>query len=618
MSDIKSILPEGYGMPLAWLYSPSGDVLRDFDNTPITKYVDFFEYEYAEEEDDTCNIKLKLPNVNTLDLPYFQQDVVLHVQWGFLLNNGRLVQSPMRKVAIRDLKTNYSPNGIELSLECTDLVAYLKGFRTKTIRSNTKEMRVSKAVDRSEDNFMNWLKEVGDGKFTATYTRGKDVIRLDLGGRMQNAQQDLKTGKYNIAIDNARVATEHIQQLKVGKIIKGKSKTITQAIEDQLKLQSDLGKGSSGKPIMDTTDNNIHIKHRNYDQPIFKTYIWANGNGELIKFDSNTSTRASKEDSASSTGVNPYTKEIKTTTVETADTSKNEYQTIKEVDISKLDFSQSGSNRKTALLDKAPKPTAEVLESWLADTRKVFKHNIDNPLNQKELPDLRYVVNKNFVNDPVMGTRTSPIFVKIPSRQILNSPDFIALNKKVSNDIRAQYRRNVNVGSTIIEKIQRKYEATLEVIGDPSLIKGKVINVTGLGRLDNGKWYITRARHTIKVNEGYMVSMDVLKKPKTVTLSAKTLATNPKYDPDSEQLYWPVTTQEEMIKAFEEDKDETQNSEKLDDNEVNRQLRTEEDDVRDIEDRLDYLKAEEDYILHKDTAFDPTKKVDNITNTDMN
>lgn len=617
MSDIKTILPEGYGMPLAWLYTPSGDVLRDFDNTPITKYVESFEYEYAEEEDDTCDIKLKLPNVNSLDLPYFQQDVVLHVQWGFMLNNGKVIKSPVRKVAIRDLTTAYTTGGIDLTLECTDLVSYMKGFRSKTVRSDSRALKVSRAVDKSEDNFMDWLKEVNDGRYTATYTKGKDVVRLDLNGRMQNAQQDPRTGTYKIAIDNARVQKDFMPNLKVGKIIKGKSKTITQAIEDQLKLQADIENGGGGKPIMDTTDNNIHIKHRNFDQPIFKTYIWAKGNGEVIKFDSNTSTRATKEDSATSTGVDPFRKEVKTTTVETADTSKNDYKKIQEADFSKLDFS-NGNNARTALLDKPYKPTDETLNSWLEDARNVFKYNIENPLNQKELPDLRYVINKEFVNDPVMGTKTSPIFVKVPSRQILNSPDFIALNSQVSKDIRAQYRKAASIGGTIIDKIQRKYEGTIEVIGDPSLIKGKIINITGLSRLDNGKWYITRCRHTIKMAEGYMVSMDVMKKPKTVTLSSKSMATNPKYDPDSDTVYWPVTTNEDIYKMFEEKKEEIQNSEKLNDVEINSEYKTEEDNVREIEQRLEYLNAEEDYVLHKDISFEPTKRTDNITNTDIN
>lgn len=617
MSAIKPILPEGYGTPLAWLYTPSGDVLRDYDNTPIVKYLEEFEYEYAEEEDDTCTLTFKIPNITTIDLPYFQQDVVLHVQWGFLLSTGNIIKSPLRKVAIRDLDKKYSPEGIELVLQCTDLVSYLKGFRTKTVRSNTSEMRLSRAVDKSEDNFMQWLKEVSDGRYTATYTRGKNVYRLDLNGRMQNGEQDINTGRYKKVVDNTRVQKDVMLDLKVGKIIKGKSKTITQAIEDQLKNQAELEKGGSGKPIMDTTDNNIHIKHRNYDQPIFKTFIWAGGTGEVLKFDSSTKTRATKEDSASSTAVNPYKKEVVTTEVETADTSKNDYTSIPVADMSKLDFSNY-DGKKTTINEKPYKPTQETVEKWLEHSRDIHKHNIKFPLDQKELPDLRYVINKEYVNDPVMGTRTAPVFVTVPSKQIINSPDFIALSTKVSNEIKAKYRKAAAVGGAVVEKIQRKYESTMDVIGDPSLIKGKVINVTGLSRLDNGNWYITRARHTIRLGEGYLVSMDLIKKPKTITVSARTTATNPKYDIENDKVYWPITSTEDIYKMFEQTNEDIQSGSKLDDVEVNRQYKTEEDNIRDIEDRLKYLDAEEDYILHKDISMEPTRNAGNKTNTDIN
>lgn len=614
MSSIKAILPEGYGMPLAWLYTPSGDVLRDTDNTPITKYLEEFEYEYAEEEDDTCILTFKLPNASTLDLPYFQQDVVLHVQWGFLINSGKLIQSPIRKVAIRDLQTKYGTDGISLTLECTDLVAYLKGFRTNTLRSNSRDLKISRAVNKSEDNFMNWLKEISEDNFTVTYTKGKNVQRIDLAGRMQNAEQDLKTGRFRVAVDNARVQTDQSIDFKVGKVIKGKSKTLTQAIKDQLELQADLEGSSSGKPILDSTDNNIHIKQRNYDQPIFKTFIWAGGTGELLKFTSDTNTRATKEDSATSTAVDPYKKQVVNTTVESADMSKNEFKDIGTFDIKKHPIT---GNERTALLDKPAKPREEVLEGWLGDARKVHEHNIKNPLNQKELPDLRYVINKEFVNDPVMGTQTSPIFVKIPSRQVLNSPDFIALNQRTSNEIKARYRKATTVGSNVVEKIQRKYEATLETIGDPSLIKGKVINVTGLSRLDNGKWYITRARHSIKIGQGYLTTLELLKKPKTINLSAKTMATNPKYDENKDEVYWPVTSEETLIEVFKENPPQTQEGTKLDDVEINTEFKTEESGVIDIERRIDYLNAEEDYLLHKDVGLEPMSR-DRRINTGEN
>ena len=127
MSDLSPVLTESFGVPIVWIFTPDGDILRDYDEVPISKYLYDFEYKYDEENDDLCTMKFRFEDIRSFDLPYFQQDVILCVQWGYIPAYGNdILKSPRRKIAIRDLQADYKSDYIELELQCTDLISYLR------------------------------------------------------------------------------------------------------------------------------------------------------------------------------------------------------------------------------------------------------------------------------------------------------------------------------------------------------------------------------------------------------------------------------------------------------------------------------------------------------------
>lgn len=623
MSDKSPVLKESFGVPLAWIFSPDGDILRDFDEVPISKYLVEFEYEYNEEEDDTCTMKFKFESLRSFDLPYFQQDVILMVQWGYLADTNQFIKSPTRKIAIRDLETNYKADGIELELKCTDLISYLKNYQTRTVRHYQQvgdSAGTINAVNKSEDNFVDWLGEVGANKFNATITRNREALRIDRFGDQKAATYDPKTGAYTQAIDNVRVRKDFVTNFKASKVIKGKSMALTNAIQQQLKLMNDQeagvdGGGGGGPYIMDTTDDTMEIKQRNFNQNIYKAYTYYGGSGELLSFRSNTNTRKEKKDISVSSGVNPYSKKVESSTLVTADTkTKGQVPTFKKPeDMTDEEKAQASKDLKKTLSNmngnNNNKPSAETLKQYYADARKIFKHNIDNPLKQKELPPLRYSYTK-YTGDSNMGQRPKQeVVVSIPSQVVLNTPEFRSLIKKEGGAIRAQFHRESVLTGYTVEKIQRKYEADMEVIGDPSLIKGKIIYINNLGRLDRGKWYIISCKHKISMEQGYICEMNLMRNPSTVGLSMKRYASNPKFDRKTDKLDFEKEDEDVEMEIYQEPKDE--NNKNAQDMDTDSESKFREENEVSMNKRLEDLKAEEDFKLGKENEYtEPVPKED--------
>jgi hypothetical protein len=608
MSDSSQVLKLSLGTPLAWLFSAGGDILRDIDGTPISKYLTYFEYEYSEEEDDTCTLKFEFESLNSFDLPYMQQDVVIHVQWGYILPNFKLLKSPIRKVAVRDVQSKYKDNGIEITLECTDLVSYIKLFKTRTIRNYSGERPNQKVIDTSnklEDHFIDWIKEVAKDNFNATIIKDKAAAMIDKQGVLRVAEYNENMQRFTQARDNARVEKQMYAEFQIAKVIKGKSKALSAAIQDKLNLLNDAKKG--GPFFMDSTDDTIQIKQRDFNKPIFKSYTYYGGTGELLRFEPGSNTRKIKEDKAITSGINPYSKKTETIHVETADLGKQKNKQPVEVNSKMKEFTQDDLEKANQQMSGnfTPLPNNKTVEAWIQDSREVFQYNIDNPLKQKELPALKYTVTKQVIKDPYMANGKLKVIQKIPAQTVLASSEFKAINEKIQSSIRANFHKESLLTGYTIEKIQRKFEADAEILGDPSIIKGKIIYINNVGRLDIGKWYIVGCKHKIDFKEGYTCTMDLIRNPATIKLNIKTYTSSPIYNRDSDDLKFEKNYTEEDISIYdtlEEDKETTFTS--IDDVEHENVFR-EEQSIQAISDRLMDIKAEEDFLMNNQSGYNP-------------
>lgn len=509
MSNARQVLTEGFGTPLVWLYNTGNEILLDGEGKFLNSYVTKFEYVYDEEEDDTCDITFEFESVSQMNLRYLAPHVILIVQWGYLAPGGRVIPSPKRKVAIRDITTSYERDKIQMEIKCTDLVAFMNNFRVNTQNKYADpdaETKIQAHKD-SENWFIEWLKELIDGKFKATVTDKKKSFRMDSQGEIQNFEYDERTGRYQVARDNTAYEVKQLINFHAAKVINGAGQAIKQNIRSQLRAL-DAIEGLGGPYIADTTDDTIHIRQRNFHQMPFKNYTYGGGHGELITFKHITDTRKVKEDISVATSVDPENKTVKTTQVVTLPHDRVVCVWPNQ------DYTK----------EPIPVPT-EKIDAEIEKYREIFEYNNKEPLNQIEPEPLKIFLPKE--DSPTMEDmqrgdlpKSMPFeVITIPVKDVLSTPyaqERIGIRKKSS--VEAFVNAQEIVGKKI-EKIQRKYEATAEVIGDPSLIKGKTYGIYGVSELDKGIWYAKKVIHRITYKGGYISTMELLKKPATVSIS---------------------------------------------------------------------------------------------------
>ncbi|MAO08029.1 MAG: hypothetical protein CL596_04880 [Alteromonas sp.] len=547
--------------------------MLDYNGRPIARFITSFKYIYDEESDDRCDIEFTVNDPVIFNLPLFYNDVTFKVQWGFKTPTGELYKSPIRLVAVRDLSRDYSEKGTSISLECTDLLAYLKGYKSRTIRNfqNPNANIALETINKGEDNFLDWLKEIVNGQFKATVTHDRTAVKFDLNGGTKVGDYDpIKDTYKNTTRDVTSIPQKFIYQFNARKTIKGKSKALEKAMDDYLKFLA-VSSGASGPFMMDGTDDVLSIKQRNFKQESFKDYYWAMGKGNLLSFKPKTESRKVKKDKAINSDVNPYTKEDVLDEINYSDTTENEKN-------------ESEQDNIDAEYDKA-------LEQYAKDARDIFLDNVKNPEQQNELPDFSYVKTLSKIDKTKAfydETRLKPNLkrITIPSITIINTPEFQSIIEEQSSDIKKEsLRKQVLTGYTL-DKIQRKNEASCSVLGDPTLIKGKVYGFYNLSKRDSGLWYCTTVTHSITTGKGYLCEMDLIKKPRTVGISEIDYKAKRSLLEKEDRLELDSWTEEKQKYAYDS---EYLNGEKVLKNNPLESL-------QDMDNRLETLNASDDFI----------------------
>lgn len=616
MSDLSPVIVNGIGSPRAWLFTNGGEPLSDFDGQIIAKFLTKFSYTYNEEADDECSMSFMFPTLRSFDLPYFKQDVIMLVEWGYIVTDGTIIKSPRRKVAIRDLETNYKKDGIELILKCTDLVSYLKNMKTqrinkyKTVQTGSTtgyaegDIEMNRqadlqnlfhnsliniaTVEKNKTTVVNKKGQVKIGYFNPTTKKFKpkklEPEKNWSGGWQQRVRQDKDLVEENKGLKNLG------------------NTTFNKALEINLKYQNDydkVGQGplddADGNKIADSTDDNLELKARIFNQPIFKQFTYYGGSGELLSFKANTDTRKNKQNKTIASGIDPHTKKIVAVDVAAIDSNEITKPTAPVKSI-KEGLAQ-------AITPDSRAADADLFEAvYKAEAEALKQSYSTNDPTVKAKKVYRVEETRKDPGNIYMGYMADKKVVKMRNAtEIIASPEFQDWLGKHKDPNLVGYGRGrggqgikkVLTGYSI-ETINRKYTATAEVIGDPSLIKGKVYLFNNLGRLDRGKWYAISVEHKLDMDSGYTCTLGLMKNPKPIGISAKSYSANPSFDRETGDL-----TLEQSIDIKESEIYLPQNQEKeftiadIDKVQQEKQYR-EEDIVGNMNNRLDFLKADDD------------------------
>lgn len=483
---------EGYGQPLVWLYDGKGKRLADQRGRRLSEFITNFTYEYNEEDDDKCQIEIQTDYTKLPDHPALQIDSALFVRWGYITRDGS-IRGPKRQIAIRDHSCEYGDNKIVFRLECTDAVSYLKEMQFNEVRKL---------------NFIDWLSEVAKDKFRAGIEihSNSTVVKNDT----RTALQDTQYGDISVSVDNT-AAPEQFQFFQQ-RIIKGQSKAIHKAIEDELKF------AQGGPYFIDGRDDKITIHNRNFKQKAANNFRYAGERGDVISFKPRTNIKSNDTEIAKVATINPETKEVNYTTSNFIDLSESItgpntgaynplipagpiVQAAKDEMFERMATGNQESIDGNQINDAVPKFSDGIHESYTF-TETAF--DVEN--YEVDLEDGDITVARDETRNPI--SVTYGINVDITAKEIIAQEGF-------------QDELEIMLQNDVMEKKHRRIECRLTVIGNPYIESSKMFNISGVASVHAGKWYNVKVLHKISPQNGFTTEIEGIREPIIIAVEGK-------------------------------------------------------------------------------------------------
>lgn len=156
------IMNDGYGSVFARVLNEQGEEL----DLKLRR----FTYTHSERADDISIIVAEDMSPDFVDLPDLQEGKALYLVWGYV--NGDIAEK--RKVYIFDTKVRFSQQGVELTLECLDKLAYSK--MTSVTAANNNKSALDIAKEKAERHGLNLKLEVDP------YLEAKPLTKNAQGG----------------------------------------------------------------------------------------------------------------------------------------------------------------------------------------------------------------------------------------------------------------------------------------------------------------------------------------------------------------------------------------------------------------------------------------------------
>lgn len=509
-------IPNGFAAAFIRLY---------YQEQELSAKVKSLKYTYDEEDDDVVEINIESADRSAPDQPWCQEGAELKLVFGF-------IQGPtwgIRKVWVKDLKWKMGPN-LQLTISAAEKGTDLKNSTERTVYKNATIAHV--AADKAEKHGLELEVEVPDSDTFVTVKKGEkleDVLVRERRERISKIPlsnvklSDLKKmdppkdtdstftvkwGNMNITLPKAK-PDEGFRKTFEGPFASlNKYVSIPQANKSDAQMLSDMAKREKNThTVVETRDNKITIRRRNFSQKPYRTYEFGSSTGDLIEFTPHSKKKRAKG-SADTVGFSGWNAGKKSAFSGEADADndptlskwtkalkfyrtlakKSNYGTAVVGKIGKTIPLSDGNNgvtvpikyEKGRVKPTTPQVTGPVIDQSRATNGVIYKdYTVIEHIKAiegaiKERQDLKSGALKNIYN--AMG---------------INPED--AYND--ANNLRAQSELKTN-------------PATAQIWGDPNLVPGKLITITGVGKKYSGNYYISKATHSVDQN-GYMVDLEL-------------------------------------------------------------------------------------------------------------
>lgn len=497
--------------PYIKITSEEGKTLQD----RITK----FDYLYSEEEDDVCELTVESDNPKLADDPAFQEGKSLTVTWGYL--DYTPLQST-RKIYIFDTRTEYSEDGITLTLVCHEKFAISKmdTARNKTANGST-DKNVTKVLFSTDvwENFnVDQLSDLVYRRLSAS-SQGKDS-KYDPRLNKNSSSTEASFAKADNSL-NPLNSDNNLQYVNPDDPLspklsynpaEGMLVTLYNGSNSTYRtLKTWFDKQSGGPYVIDSRDDKVTIRLRNlFDDPV-RSYVYKGEDGELLSFTPESKNRSKSKTSNQIDTVN-WDSSSKSAILQTSSKEKeaiNDSPTMKiwnasPVPVNPFWFQQNQEeNNKARVIGPNSKKVGS--KDWKKPEPK------DSGKASKYETDRGWLI---YTDDFVRSVQKTPFGLK--EEKTTTAPEYVKKQKTKPKDgpsktiVRASESSR---SSKSFAENRRKNDdletnpATAKMIGNPLLECGKVINVSNVASKHAGKYYIKECRHTID-NEGYMTSIE--------------------------------------------------------------------------------------------------------------
>ena len=521
MSDLNDSIKT----PIVYLYNESGELLASSIEGLELGVVDF-NYEYDDEEEDICTIKIQAKNHDAIDNLNIRRNAVLIVKWGYV--GGPLSNSA--RVAVRDIASKYGTNNIYTEYKCTDLTTALKYI-------NVQDVRTMSLLDYLDNYASRSMKIVIQSGPDVIYKQGiqnqittreeEDTQRIQMlytskdsgpippfdpfvTPLMNGVKPSLPMPNPNNIIERGTWYADAENDIK--KYFEKERDIISVNRSPYNVLQETLNSCPQGPWFITGRGNTLLIHNRNLGNNLYKNYEYAGEHGELLDFTAETKYDNFEKQKISSTNMDPSSKGI--ANLDSYLNRLNSQRTFPEI-IQDKSISQEERDRQ--------------LRDFIIGYHdyKMFEIKINtfrayamaNP-NISNYQDAQISFSEAERNGDVSFDEDSGILAKkaytdviyVPEGKVNTSPlrgymgKVIIYSIPVDDPIDTENEQN----NTLRKLEMETEEANIIIEGDPYIKSEMVIGILNVQKTHEGKYYIKKCGHNI-TEQGYRTTLETLK-----------------------------------------------------------------------------------------------------------
>jgi len=479
--------------------SAPGVLVRIFNEAQdlVFERVTRFSYVHSEKVDDNSSIVIETDLVNIVDDPDLQEDKAIILVWGF---TGGVTQK--RKVYIWDIIPTFNETGVRLEIKAYCLKAYTKLNSSKDVWNGT---NLKGTIDELAESYGLSVQDGVNGVVdeSETFEEGESATQFGLA---RQGEMDFEASKFNVERDSTRNVQYKYKEYEA---LPQSAKSDAKFMDDTVAIEP------IDNLVLEGRDDNLIIKRRNLKQLPYKSYQYKGEPGILLEFIPASKNYQMKKNTISSSvsgwiedekkyiqggiGAGQLGNGVLGDTVEMS----LEQQAVEEVIASEDNpfdrpVTFDGLSVERIVKDDDGNPISKIMETEKLDTddRKFIYWSKQGTQTSKVVLGKRPHITAALDATGRIHTKGFRVYSKketIPTVET-NPKDIagIGVNRKSGNDLELK-------------------DSSAKIIGDPSLVSGKIITILGAGNKYSGNYYVYHVEHTITPEGGYICNVKMYK-----------------------------------------------------------------------------------------------------------